>query len=66
MPNLEKFPNDGDIWHFEHMPLPPHTLSRSTFNCLAAASTVVPLFTIPLLPDGRNITVGSDIITSFY
>ena len=56
MLNFEKLPKDGLTLHFVHIPLPPHTLSKSTPNCLAASNTLTPLLTIPLSPDGVKTT----------
>ena len=59
MPCLGKSPNEGLTWHFEQMPRPPQTESRSTPSARAAASTVVPAGKRPRWPDGVKITRGS-------
>ena len=58
MPCLGNSPKDGATWHFEQMPRPPQTLSRSTPNFRAASRIVVPCGTRPRLPDGVKITIG--------
>ena len=59
MPCLGKSPKAGETWHFEQMPRPPQTESRSTPSWRATASTVVPAGTRPRLPDGVKMTMGS-------
>jgi len=55
-------PKLGVIWHFEQIPRPPQTLSRSTPSCRAAVKTGVPIGKVPRLPDGVKMTSGSEVL----